>query len=89
LPVEVDEVSPWRVPSLLIETAAEGVMPTSPVDLVKLLEAARQLRQRARGPFFQLIAVGLAACPECDDGDLDRLIRYALRKLHCERRVTL
>jgi hypothetical protein len=36
LSVTVDEVSPWKEPSLLIETAAEGVMLTSPVDLVKV-----------------------------------------------------
>lgn len=36
LSVTVDEVSPWKEPSLLIETAVEGVMLTSPVDLVKV-----------------------------------------------------
>jgi putative DNA primase/helicase len=36
LPIEVDEVERWKPPSLLIETAfAEGVMLTSPCDLVK------------------------------------------------------
>jgi hypothetical protein len=36
LQVTVDEVIPWQVPSLLIETAVEGVMLTSRVDLVRL-----------------------------------------------------
>ena len=36
LPVTVDEVLRWQPPSLLIETAVEGVMLTSPCDLVKL-----------------------------------------------------
>ena len=36
LPITVDEVVRWRMPSLLVETAAEGVMLTSPVDLMKL-----------------------------------------------------
>src|SRR5262249_33536690 len=36
LPVTVDEVQHWRPPSLLIETAIEGVMLTSRVDLVRL-----------------------------------------------------
>jgi hypothetical protein len=36
VPIAVGEVLPWADPSLLIETAVEGVMLTSPVDLVKL-----------------------------------------------------
>jgi hypothetical protein len=36
LPVTVNEVSSWTEPSLLIETAAKGVMLKSPVDLVKV-----------------------------------------------------
>ena len=37
LPIAVDEVMMWRTPNLLIETAAaEGVMLTSPVDMMKL-----------------------------------------------------
>jgi Bifunctional DNA primase/polymerase, N-terminal/Primase C terminal 2 (PriCT-2) len=36
LPLTVNEVVTWSPPSLLIETAAEGVMLTSPVDMVKL-----------------------------------------------------
>jgi hypothetical protein len=39
LSVTVDEVSQWREPSLLIETAAEGVMLLSPVDLAKVWPA--------------------------------------------------
>jgi hypothetical protein len=35
LPIEVDEVIPWKVPSLLIETAIEGVMLTAECDLMK------------------------------------------------------
>jgi putative DNA primase/helicase len=35
IPVTVDEVIPWKVPNLLIETAIEGVMLTAPCDLVK------------------------------------------------------
>jgi putative DNA primase/helicase len=36
LPIEVDKAEPWKPPSLLIETAVEGVMLTAPCDLVKL-----------------------------------------------------
>jgi hypothetical protein len=36
IPVSVNEVVLWEPPSLLIETAAEGVMLTSPGDMVKL-----------------------------------------------------
>ena len=37
LPVTIDEVVYWKAPSLLIETAmTEGVMLTSPTDMVKL-----------------------------------------------------
>jgi hypothetical protein len=36
VPITVGKVLPWSDQSLLIETAAEGVMLTSPVDLVKL-----------------------------------------------------
>jgi hypothetical protein len=36
LPIEVDKVERWKPPSLLIETAIEGVMLTAPCDLVEL-----------------------------------------------------
>jgi hypothetical protein len=36
LPITVDEVSNWRDPSLLLETAPEGVMLTSPIDMVRI-----------------------------------------------------
>ncbi len=36
LPVTVNEVVTWKPPSLLVETAAEGVMLTSPVDMMKV-----------------------------------------------------
>ena len=36
IPVSVNEVVLWEPPSLLIETAAQGVMLTSPGDMVKL-----------------------------------------------------
>jgi putative DNA primase/helicase len=36
LPVIVDEVVDWRVPSTTIETVVEGVVLTSPVDMVRL-----------------------------------------------------
>ena len=36
IPVTVDEVERWRVPSLLIETAIEGVMLTAECDLMKV-----------------------------------------------------
>lgn len=39
LPGTVDEVLAWSEPSALIETALEGVMLTSPVDLVKVWPA--------------------------------------------------
>jgi putative DNA primase/helicase len=35
LPITVDEVVPWKVPSLLIETAIDGVMLTAECDLMK------------------------------------------------------
>ena len=36
LPITVDEVARWQTPTPLIETAINGVMLTSPVDLVKI-----------------------------------------------------
>ena len=39
LPVTVDVVANWTEPGLLIETAAEGVMLTSPVDMVRIWPA--------------------------------------------------
>ena len=36
LPITVDKVSVWKKPSLLIETAKDGVMPTAPTDMVRL-----------------------------------------------------
>jgi putative DNA primase/helicase len=36
LPITVDKVIRWRPPSLLIETAVEGVMLTAPCDLIQL-----------------------------------------------------
>ena len=36
IPVTVDKVERWQVPSLLIETAIDGVMLTAPCDLVEL-----------------------------------------------------
>jgi putative DNA primase/helicase len=36
IPVTVDEARRWQPPSLLIETAIEGVMLTAPCDLVQL-----------------------------------------------------
>ena len=37
LPITVDEVVLWQVPSVLIMTAIEGVMLTAPVDMVRLM----------------------------------------------------
>jgi putative DNA primase/helicase len=53
LPITVDEVVPWTVPSLLIETAIDGVMLTAECDLMKCwptlwpnrTAASRTLRQ--------------------------------------------
>jgi hypothetical protein len=36
LPVTVDQVSTWQIPSLLIDAAIDGVMLTSPVDMVRI-----------------------------------------------------
>ncbi len=36
LPISLDQVNTWENPSLLIETAAEGVMLTSPADMVQI-----------------------------------------------------
>ena len=36
LPITVDKVSVWKKPSLLIETAKDGIMPTAPTDMVRL-----------------------------------------------------
>jgi Bifunctional DNA primase/polymerase, N-terminal/Primase C terminal 2 (PriCT-2) len=68
LPVTVDEVSPWIVPSLLIETAAEGVMLLSPVDLVKIWPALWPNDKAAD----RTIAMGVPALPGFD------LITYQL-----------
>jgi hypothetical protein len=42
LPVSVNEVCLWEPPSLMIETAAQGVMLTSPTDMVKLWPERRK-----------------------------------------------
>jgi Type III restriction enzyme, res subunit len=57
IPVDVDEVLAWEPPSLLIETAAEGVMLTSPTDMVKLwpeLWSHRKAAQRTLGENINL-----------------------------------
>jgi Bifunctional DNA primase/polymerase, N-terminal/Primase C terminal 2 (PriCT-2) len=68
LPVTVDEVSPWIAPSLLIETAAEGVMLLSPVDLVKLWPALWPNDKAAD----RTVAIGIPELPGFD------LITYQL-----------
>jgi hypothetical protein len=68
LSVTVDQVSPWTVPSLLIETAAEGVMLTSPVDLVRVWPALWPNDKAAD----RTIAMGVPALPGFD------LITYQL-----------
>jgi hypothetical protein len=62
LPVTVDQVSPWPDPSLLVETAAEGVMLTSPVDLVKVWPALWPNDKAAD----RTIAMGVPALPGFD-----------------------
>jgi hypothetical protein len=59
LPVSVNEVCLWEPPSLLIETAAQGVMLTSPGDMVKL--------------WPELWANEKAAYRSLQDGDVPRL----------------
>jgi hypothetical protein len=68
LSVTVDQVSPWIAPSLLIETAAEGVMLLSPVDLVKVWPALWPNDKAAD----RTIAMGVPALPGFD------LITYQL-----------
>src|SRR5262249_15484780 len=47
IPVTVDEVVSWRVPSLLIETAIDGVMLTAECDLMKAWPTLWPNRQAA------------------------------------------
>jgi Primase C terminal 2 (PriCT-2) len=77
LPVTVDQVSPWIVPSLLIETAAEGVMLLSPVDLVKIWPALWPNDKAAD----RTIAMGIPALPGFD------LITYQLDAPKMTRRT--
>jgi hypothetical protein len=62
LPVTVDQVSHWIVPSLLIETAAEGVMLLSPVDLVKIWPALWPNEKAAD----RTVAMGVPTLPGFD-----------------------
>jgi putative DNA primase/helicase len=59
LPVTVDEVLRWQVPSLLIETAVEGVMLTAPCDLVKLWPALWPNEKAA----YRMIKAGVPKLP--------------------------
>ena len=47
LPITVDEVVPWKVPSLLIETAIDGVMLTAECDLMEIWPTRWRNRQAA------------------------------------------
>lgn len=53
-----------------------------------VLIAARQLRQRSREQFFQVVAEQLVG-REVGNGSLDRAIRKALEELNSERTVVL
>jgi hypothetical protein len=84
LSVTVDEVSQWRESSLLIETAAEGVMLLSPVDLVKVWPALWPNDKAAD----RTIAMGAPSLPGFD------LIIYQLegpkmtrRTAHFDRKI--
>jgi hypothetical protein len=77
LPMAVDEVANWTEPSLLIETAAEGVMLESPVDLVRVWPSIwRNIKAANRS-----LAKGVPALP-----GFDRL-RYQLEGAKMKPRV--
>jgi hypothetical protein len=92
LPVTVDQVSPWIVPSLLIETAAEGVMLLSPVDLVKIWPLLWPNDKAAD----RTIAMGVPALPgfdlityQLDGPKMTRRTAYFDRKLITDPRAWL
>jgi hypothetical protein len=62
LSVTVDQVSHWTVPSLLIDTAAEGVMLLSPVDLLKVWPALWPNEKAAD----RTVAMGVPTLPGFD-----------------------
>ena len=84
LPVTIDEVAPWADPSLLIQTATEGVMLEAPVDLVRVWPSIwRNIKAANRS-----LAKGVPALP-----GFDRL-RYQLdgakmkpRVAHFDRKI--
>jgi hypothetical protein len=61
LPIAVDAVETWKraEPSLLIETAVEGVMLTSPVDMVRVFPSIWPNRKSA----FRTVKQGVSALP--------------------------
>jgi hypothetical protein len=92
LPVTVDQVSPWIVPSVLIETAAEGVMLLSPVDLVKVWPALWPNEKAAD----RTIAMGVPTLPgfdmityQLDGPSMRRRTAYFDRKLIPDPRAWL
>src|SRR5262249_28896022 len=59
LPITVDKVEHWEVPNPLIETAVDGVMLTSPHDLVKLWPKLWRNRKAA----YRSITAGVPNLP--------------------------
>ena len=59
LPIVVDQVLAWEDASALIETALDGVMLTSPIDLMRIWPALWPNLIRAK----RTIATGIPVCP--------------------------
>ena len=59
IPITVDKVERWQTPSLLIETAIEGVILTSPCDLVKIWPTLRPNEKAA----YRTIKTGVPKLP--------------------------
>ena len=66
LPIEVDEVDIWKRPSLLVDTAAQGVMLTAPVDMVRIwpelwpnVKAAERVKRVPSLPGFEPVTYQL------------------------------
>jgi putative DNA primase/helicase len=62
LPIVVDEVKAWAPPSLMIETAIEGVMLTSPIDRMRLWPRVWPNRKAAMGTLVSTLP-GFEAWP--------------------------
>ena len=79
LPITVDEVVLWRPPSLLVVTAAEGVMLTSPVDMVRLWPELWPNEKAA----YRTIQEGVPALPGFEQ------VAYQLKGPKMKQRIAL